>query len=60
MYNGFFKAGTYVFDVKLGNIKENCDKIKKAVREASSKEYADILVFPEFLQRLVPAPFIYP
>lgn len=47
MYNGFFKAGTYVFDVKLGNIKENCDKIKKAVREASSKEYADILVFPE-------------
>lgn len=47
MYNGFFKAGTCVFDVKLGNIKENCEKIKKAVREASSKEYADILVFPE-------------
>lgn len=47
MYNGFFKAGTCVFDVKLGNIKENCEKIKKAVREASSKEHADILVFPE-------------
>ena len=30
MYNGFFKAGTCVFDVKLGNIKENCEKIKKA------------------------------
>ena len=47
MYNGFLKAGTYVFDVKLGNIKENCEKIKMAVMEASCQEHADILVFPE-------------
>lgn len=46
MYNGFLKVGAVTPQVKVGDVKFNCERIKEAIANAESRG-VEVLVLPE-------------